>query len=135
MSGSVTWLAREAGVKTSTIRFYERAKLLHPRRAANGYRVYLPDDARRVRFIRRAHELGFSLDEVRVALLASDRGVIEDVALRELARRKIDDIETRIEDLTRVRAGLQTLLRRRRAQGACPLLEALGDCRPSTDDE
>ena len=131
MSDSVTWLAREAGVKTSTVRYYERAGLLHPPRAQNGYRVYVADDVRRLRFIRRSQQLGLSLDEVRAALLASARGVIADAALRELARQKIADIDGRIADLTRVRAGLQTLLRRRRRQGPCPLLAALDDCAPA----
>ncbi|MCX5745664.1 MAG: MerR family DNA-binding protein [Proteobacteria bacterium] len=128
MSGSVTWVARAAGVKTSTVRYYERADLIDPPRATNGYRVYVVDDVRRLRFIRRAQELGFSLDEIRVALRASDRGVIDDDAMRELVRRKIADLDARIGDLTRVRAGLQTLSRRRRRQASCPLLDALGDC-------
>lgn len=130
MSESVTWLAREAGVKTSTVRYYERAGLLKPPRARNGYRVYAVEDVRRLRFIRRSQELGFTLEEVRAALLASDTGVIEDAALRELAKQKITDIDQRIADLTRVQAGLKALLRRRRPQSVCPLLSALDECEP-----
>lgn len=131
MSESVTWLARAAAVKTSTVRYYERAGLLAPARARNGYRVYAAEDVRRLRFIRRSQELGFTLDEVRAALIASDRGMIDDAGLRALAREKINDIDQRIADLTRIRAGLETLLRRRRPQQSCPLLSALDACEPT----
>jgi DNA-binding transcriptional MerR regulator len=118
---SITWLARQAGVKTSTVRFYEREGLLPEARAENGYRVYDDDDVRRLRFIRRAGELGFTLVEIAAALAASDRGVVADERLRALAKAKIAAIETQVHDLQRISDGLSTLLRRRKP-GPCPLL-------------
>ena len=61
----ISELAAHAGVKVSTIRFYERAGLLPAvKRGANGYREYDEDDARHVRFLRRGQELGFTLTEL-----------------------------------------------------------------------
>lgn len=123
---SITWLARQAGVKTSTVRFYEREGLLPEARADNGYRVYDDTDVRRLRFIRRAGELGFTLTEIAAALAASDRGVVDDERLRALARKKIASIDEQMRDLQRVSDGLSTLLRRRKP-GPCPLLHAFDD--------
>lgn len=81
-------LARQGGVNLESIRFYERERLLaKPPRTANGYRMFTLDDVRRVRFIKRAQELGFSLREIkdngkrqardrRTEALRSSRGTI-----------------------------------------------------------
>ena len=123
---SISWLARQAGVKTSTVRFYEREGLLLEARADNGYRVYDDNDVRRLRFIRRAGELGFTLTEIAAALAASDRGIVDDDRLRALAKAKIAAIDAQMRDLQRVSDGLSTLLRRRKP-GPCPLLGAFDD--------
>lgn len=127
---TITRLAREAGVKTSTVRFYERRGLVRPKRQANGYRSFSTDDVRRLQFIRRAAGLGFTLAEIQLALRASDRGGFDDAGLRALAAGKVRELEQQLADLERVRAGLQQLLRRRRTRPGtpCPLLEALAPC-------
>ncbi|MDB4968366.1 MAG: Mercuric resistance operon regulatory protein [Myxococcales bacterium] len=130
-------LARRAGVRVVTIRFYESEGLLPAAsRSDNGYRDFPSSMATRVRFIRRGQELGFTLAELREFLAASDLRAPLDGEVRAHARRKLADLDLRIGDLGRVRAALETLLRRRRCalpEAACPIVAALGDdrARPS----
>lgn len=122
-------LARRAQVRVVTVRFYEAEGLL-PRapRTANAYRDFAPDTVERVRFIRRAQELGFTLAEIRGFLVASDRRAPLDGVVRARARAKLHELAERIADLERVRGALHGLLRRRRCAGpdeVCPIIEAL----------
>ncbi len=125
---TISRLAREAGVKVSTVRFYERRGLLDASRTRKGYRLY--DDAalRRLCFIRRAADLGFTLDEIEVVLSASEEGFIKTPALRTAALAKVNELEARIEEMERLKAGIETLLRRRKPGPTCPLLDALVPC-------
>jgi len=121
-------LARRAGVRIDTVRYYERSGLLPPKlRLASGYRRYGVTELSRLRFIRRAQALGFTLKEVRELLALSRR---RDVArVKRAAQAKLTDIEQRIADLRRVRAGLQTLVAACPGSGRaedCPILKALG---------
>src|SRR5436305_7887145 len=96
----ITETAREAGVNTQTLRYYERRGLLpKPARRGSGYRDYSGEAVRLVRFIKRAQELGFSLDEVEelVGLRGVRRG--ERHRVRAIAERKIDDIDRKIAQL------------------------------------
>src|SRR5690242_15561019 len=89
-------LAGAAQVKVSTLRFYERSGLLRkPLRAASNYRLYPNEAAERVRFIRRAQELGFTLTEIKqlLALRVASESTCADV--RQRAHDKIRDIEER----------------------------------------
>jgi MerR family copper efflux transcriptional regulator len=120
-------LAQLAGVAVDTLRYYERNDLLAPEaRMASGYRRYGETELRRLRFIRRAKALGFSLDEIRDLLAL---GAEQDVArIRETAQQRLDDVERRIAALQRVRDGLRTLIRACPGHGraeACPILQAL----------
>jgi MerR family transcriptional regulator, copper efflux regulator len=104
-------LARSAGVPVSTVRFYERRGLVAPaERSAAGYRHFDVDDATRVRFLKRAQELGFTLAELGTMLqLSRQRGVLRgEVELA--ARAKLDEIDARIADLERVRGAIASLL-------------------------
>lgn len=114
-------LARLAGVGVDTIRYYERNGLLAPRgRLASGYRRYGDVELARLRFIRRAQKLGFTLKEIRALLnLSARRGVAQ---IRAAAAAKLDDVDARIADLQRVRDGLATLI------AACPGHGQLADC-------
>lgn len=121
-------LARRAGVRTDTVRYYERSGLLAPMiRLASGYRRYGEVELARLRFIRRAQALGFSLAEVRELLALSGR---RDVArVKRAAQRKLADVERRIAELERVRRGLATLIGACPGHGRaadCPILNALG---------
>lgn len=121
-------LARQAGVGIDTVRYYERNGLLAPAaRLPSGYRRYAQAEVARLRFIRRAQALGFSLKEIRELLALSSR---RDVArVRRSAQAKLADVEQRISELARIRAGLATLIAACPGHGQaedCPILQALG---------
>ena len=119
-------LAREAGVGVETVRYYQRRALLHePERPHGGIRRYGETDLRRLRFIRHARELGFSLDEAG-ELLQLDDGVECEEAQR-IAGDKLDRIEQRIAQLKRIRTTLQTLLEQCRETNTarCPMIRSL----------
>ena len=122
-------VARAAGVGIDTIRYYEREGLLPaPARRISGYRDYTPDAVTRLRFIRRAKELGFTLPEIRELLALSadrERGV-RGVKQRAVAR--LAEIDRRIRELKRVQRGLKNLIDACPGHGAlecCPILTAL----------
>ncbi len=122
-------LARQVGVGVETIRFYEREGLIpEPPRTFSGYRKYPTEAVTRVRFIRRAKELGFTLREIRELLeLRTGPDVTCDV-VRERARAKIADIEGRIRTLEAMRRALERLAADCPASGPveqCPILAAL----------
>ncbi|MGN6092040.1 MAG: heavy metal-responsive transcriptional regulator [Luteibacter jiangsuensis] len=124
-------VAQSAGVAIDTIRFYEREGLLpEPRRRPSGYREYDSGTVARLRFIRRAKDLGFTLEEVRelLALSADRHGGVEGV--RERAAARLHAIEARIAELQRVRDGLAELVEACPGHGApedCPILKALAE--------
>ena len=122
-------LAKAAGVGVETLRFYERKGLLPPPpRSRSGYRRYPADAVARVRFIRRAKELGFSLAEIRELLAMRVDPGRSCADVRAVARAKIADVEAKIADLTRMRAVLRRLARACPGEGpvsACPIVEAL----------
>lgn len=121
-------LAKRAGVRIDTVRYYERSGLLAPRtRLASGYRRYGEVELSRLRFIRRAQALGFTLTEVR-DLLAS-RAICRGAWTKRAAEEKLGDVERKIADLERVRQGLLNLVAACPGQGRaenCPILKALG---------
>ena len=121
-------LAKRTGVRIDTVRYYERNGLLAPKvRLASGYRRYGDIELARLRFIRRAQALGFSLKEVRELLALSSR---RDVArVKGAAEQKLADVENRMAELARVRSGLATLIAACPGHGRaadCPILIALG---------
>ena len=124
-------LARAADVGVETIRYYERRGLLaRPPRRASGYRRYPPQAVHRVRFIRRAQALGFTLREIEelLALRVDDERSCADV--RALARAKLQDIERRVAELQQMGRALERVARRCRGRGPtseCPILEVLDD--------
>jgi Zn(II)-responsive transcriptional regulator len=122
-------LAKHAGVAIDTVRYYERSGLLAPaERLASGYRRYGGAELRRLRFIRRAKALGFSLEEIRELLsLGEARSVAK---VRRAAEAKLADIARRIVELERIRAGLDRLVAACPGHGraeACPILAALNE--------
>lgn len=116
-------LAAQAHVSVDTVRYYERAQLLPPpSRTAAGYRAYPPAVVHRLRFIRRAKDLGFSLDEIRDLLALSDQRGTGVAMIREIAARRLADVEERLAELTRLRDGLGQLV------DACPGHGDPGQC-------
>ncbi len=118
-----------AGVGVETIRFYEREGLVpQPPRRPSGYRQYPPDTVDRIRFIKRAKELGFTLREIRelLHLRTSSGGRCEDV--RRRAESKVVEIEGKIRDLEAMQRALESLIaacQRDAPVADCPILEAL----------
>ena len=122
-------LAKRAGMGAGALRYYETLGLIQPAgRSRGGYRMYRDEDLRRLRFIRRAQELGFSLDEVAALLRLSERPGGRAADVRRLTREKLRDIDRRIHDLERMKQGLERLSGRCRGEGPateCPILAAL----------
>jgi len=128
---TISRLAERAGVGIDTVRYYERAGLLPaPPRRASGYRDYPADAVRRLRFIRRAKELGFTLTEIGELLELSDprdgkRGMR---AVKRAAETKLAVVEHKLAELQRVRDGLHQLIEACPGHGplqGCPILQAL----------
>lgn len=121
-------LATEAGVNVETIRYYQRRGLLtEPVRPAGGQRRYSPNDARRVRFIKRAQVLGFTLEEVGSLLTLEEARACAET--QELAAQKLRVIDQKLADLQAMRNALAGLLRkcqRGSSQAGCPIIQVLG---------
>lgn len=131
-------VANLAKVNVQTLRYYERRGLLpQPPRRESGYRVYGLRAVRVVRFIKRAQELGFSLDEVESLFELMSGGPDDCDQVRELALGRIAQLDSRIADLRAMRNSLDRLVatcHRPRAERHCPLLRALG-CDPTYCDQ
>ncbi len=125
----ISELAVRAGVNVETLRYYERRGLLHePPRTAGGYRDYPSTAVGLLRFVTRAKELGFTLDEVDELLHLNHGGPNSCDAARVLAQARRADLEARIADLQRMRDALTTLIvtcERPRADRSCALLDAI----------
>lgn len=126
---SIGQVARRAGVGVETVRFYEREGLLEePARRASGYRQYAEDVVTRIRFIKRAQQLGFSLKEIQGLLTLRMDGQTECSHVKEHAAAKLAQVEQKIADLQRIRQALlqMTSLCAGKDSGShCPLLDAL----------
>jgi len=120
-------LAAKAGVNVETIRYYQRRGLLsEPAKPLNGHRRYPADWAKRVRFIKRAQVLGFTLEEI-TGLLRLD-AAHACAETRDRAARKLQIIEQKLADLTAMRRALAKLMRQCDSldgTGACPIIAAL----------
>ena len=126
---TIGMLARQAGVNLETVRFYERRGLLpRPPRSASGYRLFPVEAARRLRFIRRAQELGFSLGEIRELLSLRMSASARNTDVRSRAEAKIADIDAKIQSLDSMKRTLRKLTNACEGCGSiaeCPILESL----------
>jgi MerR family mercuric resistance operon transcriptional regulator len=119
-------LAQASGVHVETIRYYQRRGLLpEPPRPAGSVRRYGTDTVARLGFIRRAQELGFTLEEVKALLKLGVTPNCRDA--RSLAAKKLSLVEARLADLDRMRKALRALVRQCDQGGArrCPIIESL----------
>jgi DNA-binding transcriptional MerR regulator len=129
-------VAQQTGLTVDTIRFYEKEGLLkRPLRSEGGFRLFRLEDVEALKFIRRAQELGFSLQEVREILVLQGHGVEACEHVRELVEQKLASVRGKVEELRKLEAILQGALRkcnRRLKEGGatherhCPVLEELG---------
>ncbi|WP_295102356.1 Hg(II)-responsive transcriptional regulator [uncultured Candidatus Kuenenia sp.] len=121
-------LAKETGTHVETIRYYERRGLIaEPPRRASGYREFPSEYVERIRFIKHAQALGFTLREISELLaLADGNPACKDV--RRFAEEKAKDIETRIHDLHKIKEVLHELIKKCLIKGqlsGCPIIESL----------
>src|SRR5882724_5658193 len=122
-------LAKQGGVNLETIRYYERVGLLpRPPRNKAGYRIFPEDAPRRLRFVKRAQELGFSLKEIKELLALRIEPGKTRADVRQRARAKIDDIDKRLRALRKMKSALVKLTEACHGNGSasdCPILEGL----------
>jgi MerR family mercuric resistance operon transcriptional regulator len=124
---TIAWLACEAFVNVETIRFYQRKQLLdEPPRPLGGVRRYTPDDVARVRFIKSAQRIGFTLAEIAVLLQLEDGTHCREA--QAIATHKLEDVQGRIDELQRMAAVLQDMVQAcgsARGKIKCPLIASL----------
>lgn len=123
-------VAQRADVNLHTVRYYEKRGLLpKPSRTASGYRQYGPEHVAHIRFIKRAQDLGFTLEEIR-ELLALRAVPGAGAGVRERTAEKVQEIDAKIRDLQRIRGKLLELADACDHHGspdACLVLHALDD--------
>lgn len=123
--------ADRADVNVQTVRYYERRGLIpEPPRTSGGFRQYSPDHVARIRFIKRAQELGFTLDEAGELLNLRATPEADRADVRAVAQEKRDEIEQKIADLQRMQTTLNHLIAACEGHGTtddCPILHALED--------
>lgn len=121
-------LSQRSGVNIETIRYYERVDLLpEPQRSAAGYRLYRTTDSDRLCFIRRARDLGFSLDEIRRLLGLADQKSRSCRRVHDIAVEHLAEVRAKIGDLRRMERVLAAMVKAcaQGAMPACPILETL----------
>lgn len=126
-------LSRRTGVHIETIRYYEKIKMLPaPPRTAGGRRVYGPIETHTLAFIRRARELGFTLNEIRALLALGGPGKASCAEVREIAAHHLDDIRAKIADLRKLERLLGSTIAKCSGRKApeCPVIDIL-DLRPN----
>ena len=126
--------AREAGVNIETVRFYERRGLIERPPKGEGYRVYSPDHVARIRFIKEAQQIGFSLAEAKELLALRADPNADCSAVQQQAVAKQQEVRRKIEQLREIDAALETLIAACPGQGAlqcCSIIDALNH-RPTT---
>jgi len=130
MSGlTIGRLAKQVGLGIETVRFYERQGLIEPPpRTDSNYRIYPEEEVARLRFIKKAKSLGFTLNEIKELMFVrhDPHATKADIKSRTLA--KIEDIEEKIGDLTRIKTALEHLASSCDGHGSleeCPILKAL----------
>jgi Hg(II)-responsive transcriptional regulator len=135
-------VAAQAHVNAQTLRYYERRGLLpQPERTRSGYRAYTPDAVRVVRFVKRAQQLGFTLDDVGELLHLAGGGPASCDEAQTMARARIADLQRRIDDLAGMRDALARLLDtcdQPPARRDCPILrdiQTASTTAPSTAQE
>ena len=121
-------VAKRAGVSIDTLRYYEKVKLLPPAgRSPGGFRLFAAEHVERIRFIKQAQELGFSLDEIRDLLVTG--GADECRKVHDLLKLKIGEMDQRLKSMKQFRRVLarhlsacETELKKHRDSACCPVL-------------
>ena len=122
-------LAKEVGINVETLRYYERRALIpEPPRRESGYRIYPPNSIERIRFIKSAQELGFTLEEIKELLALRVDESATRAEVRQHAQDKVVQIDAKIAALTQMRTALNHMINQCHGEGPtseCPILEAI----------
>ena len=131
-ASTIGQLSKRTGVAIETIRYYERIKLLPaPPRTAGGHRSYADGHVRRLRFVRRARELGFGIDNIRALIALAEQEPAPCHDARAIAAAHLADVRNRLADLAALERSLAATVEqcdaqcRRTPAPACPVLDAL----------
>ncbi|QNI38035.1 Hg(II)-responsive transcriptional regulator [Edaphobacter albus] len=126
---TIGMLAKRGGVNVETIRYYQRRGLLQePLKPYTGFRQYPPQSVRRIRFIKRAQSLGFTLEEIHGLLALDERRACRET--RGMAAHKLELIEEKLADLSTMKKALSRLVRACDASSEgtpCPIIHLLAD--------
>ncbi|WP_292533637.1 helix-turn-helix domain-containing protein [Methylocystis sp.] len=129
---SIGALSKHSGVNIETIRYYEKIGVMPtPDRSASGYRLYGPDHLKRLSFVRRGRQLGFSLDEIRGLLRLVDGDTYTCAQVRELTLDHVAEIRRKIADLKRLKRVMEEMAAQCSGGRApeCAIIDALFDVR------
>lgn len=123
-------VAKRSGINTETLRYYEKLKLMpKPKRIESRYRIYDATDLKRLLFIKRSKELGFTLKEVKELLDLKIESTATCGDVKHLAEHKLNDIEERIKDLMNIKKVLTKLINQCKCEevstNECPILESI----------
>jgi MerR family mercuric resistance operon transcriptional regulator len=125
---TIAALAKASGVHLETVRYYERVGLMpEPERAANGYRNYGHEHVKRLSFIRRAREIGFSIGAIRDLLALAEPGRASCAEVQTLTAAHLAEVRAKIADLRKLEAILADAVERCSMERApvCPVLDLL----------
>lgn len=122
--------SRQSGLPAKTIRYYEGTGLIAPpARAENGYRHYTETDVHKLRFVRHARGLGFSVDECSQLLSLYDDKERQSADVKAIAQQHLTDIEEKIQELEKLQSTLHHLINHCHGDGRpdCPILEGIAE--------
>ncbi len=126
MTRTISKVAEELAINIETVRFYERRGLIQqPPKPELGYRHYASETVNRIRFIKRAQELGFTLEEIANLLSLNDRPCAQ---VQELAEYKLSAVKEKMADLRRLEKALKVLLVQCHSNdddSHCPIIDSL----------
>lgn len=127
---SVGQLAGLSGCKVETVRYYEKTDLMpEPPRTEGGHRLYSLDHVKRLKFIRRSRELGFTIEQIRELLTFIDEPDHHCGEVKAMAMTKVRDVQKKIEDLQRLKKALNDMAAQCRGGqysiNDCPIIEAM----------
>ena len=132
-------LAKAVGVNVQTVRYYERLKLLTPSaRKSSGYRLFGPSEVARLRFIKNAQALGFTLQEIGELLNLRVSSTARCGDVQRKAQSKLKQVEAKVRDLRALAKALRGLVRACQAgqpTDRCPILNSLEQTRRINDDK
>jgi len=134
---SIGVLSKHSGVNIETVRYYKKIGVMPaPGRSAKGYRVYGAEHLKRLSFVRRSRQLGFSLDEIRGLLRLVDGHAYTCAEVRELTLDHVAEIRHKIEDLKRLKGVMEEMAAQCSGERApeCAVIDALFDARPSSNE-